>query len=842
MSASNQQPTILRNLYAKLENMEQELNKKAQYSDYPMSPTSPPPPVLTQNNSSAQTVNNANRNSVTVLSSPSNATVNSDINNGFNSLIDKLSKLNTNDHSRIPSVSSAFSNSTLGTSPQTLYQQDSDYNNAKHVSVKSDSSVSTRGRISYASTNNSSIDADYGVRSGNLKENNIKHMANYMNMESETYNINDRTYYPSATNPLNKINENMSTERENYASPKINYIRAVPTPPPINTLYMNSKYNNSNNGNTNRNIIPSLESEDEFSPISDGYRGSESGSYRSHPNNFYGHAVDPNNNGNGYYYDQEGNEILSGNGEDGLYYDHQEFNPKHQSDFTNKNTNEYYIQQRQNNFSKHHSDFANNNPTITPHGSYPSTTAMSLKNNNMNHLKNNSQSNMSFNTSLDLNATDVESYKSGSSVVNESISESKSAVTEIDMSFDPELVEGSKKKQRIMADLVNSTNFHKGGYLGNNNSIFKKKNFFYVLTTHRMYYFKEDKSDAECLGWYIIDKNSVVKNGNIYSGIKSLELETLKNGQKIKHQYEFEAKSKEEKEEWISAIKKVIQLHKYYKMSLPPVPPTPSLGNAMSPNPTPTDKSNHSFTEGGSGSSIKLNDEGLPVNSYTSTLNKCNHTTSSLPNHYPSPSITPSNPLSSSPGYAPSFVSSVGRTTSPASIHSYTAPFSPSQGSARSPPPSSPLPQYQGVAYIKHTGSTTSQNSSSNYHISQKVPSMYTAGSTRQAMNSNLSGSSPSNVSVYRQISSTSMNKPQSGGVPQIQSPTLSPSPTSSQNQNSAQPPPSFAYINIVQQNLPMNGANASSNPNNASLRSNIGSTASPRLNYYPRSPNQRPN
>jgi len=158
---------------------------------------------------------------------------------------------------------------------------------------------------------------------------------------------------------------------------------------------------------------------------------------------------------------------------------------------------------------------------------------------------------------------------------NESFSESNSflaVAAEIDMEFDSSILKG--KKPKYMKDLVTSNNFHKGGELTICTNFFfnKKKTLFYALTTHRLYAFKEDRSDAELIAHYTIDKDTKVSNAGIYSGVRTFELTTVKNGTKQREAHEFECLTKEEKEEWKHAISKVIQLHKYHDKTLPPPP------------------------------------------------------------------------------------------------------------------------------------------------------------------------------------------------------------------------------------------------------------------------------
>jgi len=162
--------------------------------------------------------------------------------------------------------------------------------------------------------------------------------------------------------------------------------------------------------------------------------------------------------------------------------------------------------------------------------------------------------------------------------VSESISDSKSflaAAAEIDMDFDPKILEGKSKK--LMKNLVNSNNFHKGGNLTICTNILfnKKKTLFYALTTHRLYAFKEDRSEAELIAHYTINKDTKCGRAGIYAGIRNFELTTNKNGSKQREVHEFECTTKEERDEWMHSINKVIQLHKYHDKTLPPPPINP---------------------------------------------------------------------------------------------------------------------------------------------------------------------------------------------------------------------------------------------------------------------------
>jgi len=193
-------------------------------------------------------------------------------------------------------------------------------------------------------------------------------------------------------------------------------------------------------------------------------------------------------------------------------------------------------------------------------------------------------SNPSLNKSVISNSFDLNADLEGQArsfvtdSVSESISDSKSflaAAAEIDMDFDPSILAGKSKK--LMKNLVNSNNFHKGGNLTICTNILfnKKKTLFYALTTHRLYAFKEDRSEAELIAHYTINKDTKCNKAGIYAGVRNFELTTHKNGSKQREVHEFECATKEEKDEWIHSINKVIQLHKYYDKTLPPAPNNP---------------------------------------------------------------------------------------------------------------------------------------------------------------------------------------------------------------------------------------------------------------------------
>jgi len=456
-------PTILRNLYAKLETMEKELNENSnspsslEKFDNPKAPMSP-------------------------LTLPSNGNV-TDSKKQYN-VVDKMSKLSMNDP--------RYSN---GSSPQIVYQ-DSEY--ARHSSSVRSDSTGHRVRGSYSEKDNE------------------------------------------------------------YNSPKINSVRATPTPPSINTYYQNPRY-------------PPRGEDDTFNAEFDndpkyynGYppNGQLPAQYKSPSNNsfafspdsatFYNEASFQNNDVSIPKIDEYGNYLSD---------------YKHQSD----TGREYYIPQRQ-------SDYSAANMTKS-----------------------------SISNSFDLNA-DLEAHARSFATdsVSESMSDSKSflaAAAEIDMDFDPSILAGKSKK--YMKDLVNSNNFHKGGELTICTNILfnKKKTLFYALTTHRLYAFKEDRSNAELIAHYVIDKDTKCNKAGIYTGVRFFELTTIKNNEKQRDIYEFECTTKEEKEEWIHSINKVIQLHKYYQKTLPAPPngsesytstlktpnlkpglPTPSISPEVSPS------------------------------------------------------------------------------------------------------------------------------------------------------------------------------------------------------------------------------------------------------------------
>lgn len=617
-------PTILRNLYAKLETMEKELNENSGS----LSVTYNNNNDNIQNPIEEQSAPNAGT-PMSPLTLPSNSNVPvNDVKKNYN-VVDKFSKLTISDQR-----SSSFSNPSNNSS-QPRYQE----NDYARASVRSDNSNSSRGRVSYSSNNNE------------------------------------------------KDNE--------YNSPKINYIRAAPTPPSINTYYnpQNQKYFNQRSF-PNEDDTFNLESpyENEIPRYYGGsYNNSMPQNYQSPP--LYDKMGSPSNNSYAFSPDSATfyNEMSIPNMDEyGSYVP----DYKHQSDYSSKND-----------FSK-----------------------------------------SSINNSFDLNA-DLEnharSFGAGNESISETFSETKSflaAVSEIDMNFNPDILKGKGKK--YMKDLVNSNNFHKGGKLTICTNIFlnKKKTLFYALTTHRLYAFKEDRSDAELIAHYTIDKDAKVNKAGIYAGVRNFELTTVKDNAKSKEVHEFECETKEERDEWIHSINKVIQLHKYYGKTLPTLPQEKEV-------------------------------------SYTSTLK-----TPNLSSVLPSPTMTPDGNSS--------FCGATAANTSFSS--SYKSP---------SIPPSQYVP------------SVASQSSYS------KVSPMYS-----NQVNIN-NGRRPSPQPLLVQSPPARPNgKPHS-------SPNINPIPI--QNHMGS---PNFSYMKQAPKNLPIN--QFINNQNQIPGRS---TQPSPRLNYYQRSPMQRP-
>jgi len=560
-------PTILRNLYAKLEVMERELNESAGES-----------PAMTYN----KPIEEEQQRAPPPVSSPMSPLTLPSGNTAQGNVIDKFSKLSIGDQR-----SSSYSNPSNG-SPQPRYQDQQDY---ARISMRSDNS---KGRVSYSSTNN---DKD--------------------------------------------------TE---YSSPKINCIRAAPTPPSINTYYnQNPKYMSQK----------SFPSEDETFNLESPYetdipryyggsypsQGYQSPQHYQSPPPFHSPPLMGSPGANSYAFSPDSttfyNEVSLPNLDD---YGNIVQDYKHQSDYSSKN--EYYMPQRQSEYSK-----------------------SSITN--------------SFDLNADLEAH-AKSFGAGNESMSESFSETKSflaAVAEIDMSFDPSILKG--KSPKYMKDLVNSNNFHKGGKLTISTSIFlnKKKTLFYALTTHRLYAFKEDRSDAQLISHYTIDKDAKVSKAGIYAGVRNFELTTIKDNGKNREIYEFECESKEEKEEWIHSISKVIQLHKYGEKTLPTLPQEKGYTSTLkTPNippafPTPT-----------------MSPEFSPVNN--TSFNAGN---ASFSSSYKSPTIQPNQYVPSiasqssyskvSPMYANSIPQNNGRRPSPQPL---LVPKSPVGGRPMAKPHSSP--------------------------------------------------------------------------------------------------------------------------------------------------------
>jgi len=440
MSTNPTPPTILRNLYAKLETMEKELNE------------------TTNNSPSSRQGENqkVNGTPMSPLTLPSNSNNPSDVKK-YNAVVDKMSKLSMNDP-----------------------RQEYDY----------------------------------------PKPGSSRRGGSYSDKDNE------------------------------YNSPKINYVRAAPTPPAINTYYnpQNQRYAN------HRGEEDNLEASQNY----------DNDIPRYYTNNNYNNGYPQQNypaqyekmsspNGNSFAFSPDSaafyNEMSIPNIDE---YGNYVSDYKHQSDYSGK---EFYMNQRQSEYS------------------VGNVTKSSISN--------------SFDLNADLEAHAKAKSFGGSDSLNESFSDSKSflaAAAEIDMNFDASILSG--KKPKLMKDLVNSNNFHKGGQLTICTNILfnKKKTLFYALTTHRLYAFKEDRSDAELITHYTIDKDAKVTKAGIYAGVRNFELTTIKNHDKQREIHEFECATKEEKDEWLHAINKVIQLHKYHDKTLPP---PPSAGG---------DKKNESYT------------------------------------------------------------------------------------------------------------------------------------------------------------------------------------------------------------------------------------------------------
>jgi len=480
-------PTILRNLYAKLETMEKELNESSGSLSSPYNNNS----NNIQNPVEEQNVPNAN-DQISPISLPSN-------NNTPINVVDKFSNLSLSEQ--------RTSSLTNPNGSQQLRIQDN--------RVRSDSN-SGRGRISY--------------------------IPNIPNTERDT----------------------------EYNSPKVNYARVSQAPPNINTYYnqQNPKYVNPKSFSSEDDTL-NLESPYETDIpryVGGNYGNSLPQNFQSPPSSS---TVFGSPSGNSYALSPENTSFyidtnISNIDEYGSYM----VDYKHRSDYSGKN--EY--------------------------------------------------SKASINNSFDLNA-DLEaharSFGAGNESISESFSETKSflaAVSEIDMNFNPDILKGKGKK--YMKDLVNSNNFHKGGKLTICTNIFlnKKKTLFYALTTHRLYAFKEDRSDAELIAHYTIDKDAKVNKAGIYAGVRNFELTTIKDNAKSREIHEFECETKEERDEWIHSINKVIQLHKYHGKTLPTLPQekevsytstlkTPNLSSVL-PTPSMSPDGNSSFCGGAANTSF----------------------------------------------------------------------------------------------------------------------------------------------------------------------------------------------------------------------------------------------
>lgn len=606
-------PTILRNLYAKLETMEKELNENSNSpSTIQQKQENPKPPM-------------------SPLTLPSNGNPN-DMKKQYN-VVDKMSKLSIND--------SRYSNNSNGSSQ--VFYQDNEF--VRHSSsIRSDSN-GQRGRSSYS----------------------------------------------------DKENE--------YNSPKINSIRPTPS---INTYYnpQNPRYNQRSEDDTFVVAESPIETE-----IPRYYNGNYGNSYPQNQAPQYDRIRSPGNNSFAFSPDSA------------TFYN--------DVSFQNTEASIPKIDEYGNYLSDYKQQGDNGREVFIPHRQSDYSAANMTKS--------------SISNSFDLN-TDLEAHARSFATdsVSESMSDSKSflaATAEIDMDFDPSIL--SRKGKKYMKDLVNSNNFHKGGNLTICTSVFlnKKKTLFYALTTHRLYAFKEDRSGAELITYYVIDKDTKCTKANVYSGVRSFELTTYKNGDKQRGSFEFECTSKEDKEEWLHSINKVVQLHKYHDKTLPPPP-----------------------------------DGAKADQSYTSTLK-----TPNMKPGLPTPSI--------SPEISPSLYSPTNTS------------FSGSYKSSSTPP------QYSS----KYEPSIASQ-ASGNY---QKVSPMYQAGP-------NVRRNSPQPVLV----NSLPNRQPPMKGQP---SPMMNPT-------NPQMGSPNFQYMNRNQKNLPINQL-----INNTPPMQGRNPTPSPRVNYYQRSPVQRP-
>ncbi|ORX84772.1 hypothetical protein BCR32DRAFT_242346 [Anaeromyces robustus] len=496
-----------------------------------------------------------------------------------------------------------------------------------------------------------------------------------------------------------------SADKDEYNSPKMNSIRVAPTPPSINTYY---DPNVPPMPHQQRYMQKAMMTEDDTFNLESPYETDipryYNGNYvnvNNYPQGYQSpHMYDPrmgSPNGNSFAFSPESGTFyneMSMPGMDDYIIDY-----KHQSDYSGK---DMYMGQK---MGQRQSEYSVGNMTKS---------------------------------SIDINA-DLEQHARSFAGESESFSETKSFLqqaAEIDMSFDPSILKG--KKPKYMKDLVNSNNFHKGGNLTVQTSLFRKKTLFYALTTHRLYAFKEDRSDAELITWYVIDKDARVTR-TMYSGGVTFELSTIKGNDKNRETHEFETGSKEERDDWMHSLKKVIQLHKYDEKNLPNLP----------------------------------NDKQGKEVSYTSTLKtpdmKSNTSFSAM-----SPEIVPPNYY----GNANTSFSS-----------SYKSPTS---------------PQYN----IKYEPSISSQGSYSN-----KVSPMYA-----NANQNNGRRGSPQPVMVP------------GNRIPKHSSPGMNPVQTQMGS-------PSYYAGNRTPKNLPINQL-INNQPSPIQGRQN---QPSPRINYYQRSPMQRP-
>jgi len=348
-------------------------------------------------------------------------------------------------------------------------------------------------------------------------------------------------------------NRYSANDKDEYNSPKMNSIRVAPTPPSINTYY--------DAGvpplpHQQRYMQKTMMTEDDTFNLESPYE-------TDIPRYYNGNYVNVNNyppqgyhsppmydprmgspNGNSFAFSPESTSFYNDMGMPGM--DDYVIDYKRQSDYSGK---DMYMPQK---MGQRQSEYSIGNMTKS-----------------------------SINNSFDINA-DLEQHARSFAGESESFSETKSFLqqaAEIDMSFDPNILKG--KKPKYMKDLVNSNNFHKGGNLTIQTSLFRKKTLFYALTTHRLYAFKEDRSDAELITWYVIDKDARVTRA-MYSGGLTFELSTVKGTDKNRETHEFETTSKEERDDWMHSLKKVIQLHKYDEKNLPNLPNDKKDGKEVS--------------------------------------------------------------------------------------------------------------------------------------------------------------------------------------------------------------------------------------------------------------------